>query len=78
MALWRDSKKVKSLDLSGEWRVEFNAYAVDTLFINNNGFYVQYFTDSAIDYGYVSEPGLWYLEEVPGGGMKDSLLLSFL
>jgi hypothetical protein len=62
-------EKVEDLDLSGEWRAEFNAYATDTLFINGNGFYVQKFTDTASDYQYESESNKWYLEEVPGGGI---------
>ena len=60
---------MEDLDLSGEWRAEFNAYATDTLFINGNGFYMQKFTDTASDYQYESESNKWYLEEVPGGGI---------
>jgi hypothetical protein len=62
-------EKVDYLDLSGEWRAEFNAFASDTLFINNNGFYIQQFAETTSGYKYESESNRWYLEEVSDGGI---------
>jgi hypothetical protein len=60
---------IDDLDISGTWRAEYNAYATETLFINQNGLYSQHYSESASGYQYESEPNSWYLEEVPGGGI---------
>lgn len=60
----------EDIDVSGEWRAEINAYATDTLIVNNDGFFTQQFTDTASEYHYESELNRWYLEEVTGRGIQ--------